>query len=126
VLWVARQQNYSQLLTAAVVYGVTDSVHAYVAVSMAAAIAACQCRTTNNVRIAARSHAAATAMHHHHHHHHQITKLSHSINAIGPAQCHKHVLPAAAAVLGPHALQTAAASCSNAYQLPSCLLLPTD
>jgi hypothetical protein len=23
--------------------------------------------------------------HHHHHHHHQITKLSHSINAIGPA-----------------------------------------
>jgi hypothetical protein len=22
--------------------------------------------------------------HHHHHHHHQITKLSHSINAIGP------------------------------------------
>jgi hypothetical protein len=26
-----------------------------------------------------------TAHHHHHHHHHQITKLSHSINAIGPA-----------------------------------------
>jgi hypothetical protein len=23
--------------------------------------------------------------HHHHHHHHQITTLSHSINAIGPA-----------------------------------------
>jgi hypothetical protein len=26
-----------------------------------------------------------TQRHHHHHHHHQITKLSHSINAIGPA-----------------------------------------
>jgi hypothetical protein len=26
-----------------------------------------------------------TDRHHHHHHHHQITKLSHSINAIGPA-----------------------------------------
>jgi hypothetical protein len=24
--------------------------------------------------------------HHHHHHHNQITKLSHSINAIGPAR----------------------------------------
>jgi hypothetical protein len=29
--------------------------------------------------------SADSSMHHHHHHHHQITKLSHSINAIGPA-----------------------------------------
>jgi hypothetical protein len=27
----------------------------------------------------------AKMLHHHHHHHHQITTLSHSINAIGPA-----------------------------------------
>jgi hypothetical protein len=42
----------------------------------------------------------STLLHEHVHHHHQITKLSHSINAIGPAphQNEHVVLPAAAAV----------------------------
>jgi hypothetical protein len=33
---------------------------------------------------------AAVDHHDHHHHHHQITKLSHSINAIGPAAVDHH------------------------------------
>jgi hypothetical protein len=62
VCLVGTAAEYSQLSTAAVADGVTDSVHAHVAVRMAAVIAACQCRTSAIVRIAAVSHAAATTM----------------------------------------------------------------